>query len=106
VSAAFCSRCGKPLPAGAGACPACGAPVPAAPAPTAPRIAPAAPARTCLQCHTPMRLIGPVNFRSAVWTTVPDPILGASQQAVDSFFAFHLHYCPTCGRFDLYYPGT
>jgi hypothetical protein len=107
MSAAFCSRCGKPLPAGAAACPACGAATAAPPAagPSVPA-QPARPPRDCLRCHVPMQMVGSINLRSTSWGVVSDPITGTSQRPVDSFHPFSLYYCGTCGRFDLYYPGT
>jgi hypothetical protein len=94
------------VPAGAAACPACGAPVAAASSPGGVAAPPAALPRGCVNCHTQMRPMGQVNLRTTGWVSGPDPWSGTTTQLADMLHPFSLYYCPQCGKFDLYYPGT
>jgi len=106
MAASFCSRCGKPVPAGAAACPACGSPVAAGAPPAAVRVPTPGLPRNCVNCHTQMRAMGQVNLRTTAWVTAMDEWSGATPQFADTLHPFSLYYCPQCGKFDLYYPGT
>jgi hypothetical protein len=75
------------------------APIPArATSPTMPR--------GCVNCHTQMRAMGQVNLRTTGWVAGPDPYSGTTSQFAEMLHPFSLYYCPQCGKFDLYYPGT
>ena len=110
----FCTRCGQLLPANATVCPRCNAPVGASAGVSAgtPAAAPgvtvgdagSAARRTCANCRAPMRWVGQYSLRATA--------AGGSAQSsgaaegTETLLPFSLYYCQTCGKFDLYYPGT
>ncbi|HLN51823.1 MAG TPA: zinc-ribbon domain-containing protein [Thermoplasmata archaeon] len=107
MSATFCTRCGKPVPPNSTACPTCGnalaqvasGPVAGQPTP------PGTPLRTCGNCQAQMRWTGHFNLR-AMGLTGPVNYLSGASAASETVLPFSLYYCQSCGKFDLYYPGT
>lgn len=104
-----CPGCGQETPAGGAFCTRCGAPLggnaPLAPGGAATAAPPARP-RTCVNCHTQMQYVGQPNFRAGGYVGGTGLLIGGWNQLAENLLAFSLYYCPTCGKVDLYYPGT
>jgi len=109
----FCTRCGQLLPTNATTCPRCNAPVGAPGTPGAGSAAPATAAtdtggaarRSCANCRSAMRWVGHYSLRATAAAGSATPAAGPGD-GTETLLPFSLYYCQTCGKFDLYYPGT
>lgn len=59
-----------------------------------------------MNCHVQMRAMGQVNLRTSSWVSATDPWGAPAPRLAEALHPFSLYYCPQCGKFDLYYPGT
>ncbi|MGA8302686.1 MAG: nucleotide-binding protein [Thermoplasmata archaeon] len=59
-----------------------------------------------MNCKTQMTGMGQVSFRTGGWTGGAGVLVGSWNAAAENLRSFSLYYCPQCGKFDLYYPGT
>ncbi len=106
MSGQFCTRCGKPIAAGATVCGACGAPVGAAPVPQGGTAPGSPPPHACANCRAAMRWVGHYSLRATGHHGAPAGAPVDMSQAPESLLPFSLYYCQGCGKFDFYYPGT
>ncbi len=50
--------------------------------------------------------MGEVSFRAGARPRPAGATAGSAETGADALQPFSLYYCPQCGKFDLYYPGT
>lgn len=107
----FCNRCAQTLTPDATVCPRCNAPIvpavrPAPSGPAAGGVVAATARRACANCHAAMRWIGHYSLRAAGRPGEGSGTAGDPGEVVETLLPFSLYYCQSCGKFDLYYPGT